>query len=78
MPCMAFVVRGPLCSLVHPLTSVSRTEAKSLDLSGEVKEFRDLVTGWDKYDKELRDVCHIAIHHVRRYATCPLPSMSLG
>jgi hypothetical protein len=42
-------------------------------LSAQVKEFKELVTSWDKYDKELKDVCHISIHHVRKYVYNPVP-----
>lgn len=39
------------------------TGAKSLDLTFQVNEFKDLVTGWDKYDKNLN--C-LSIQHVRK------------
>jgi poly(A) polymerase len=52
---------------VSPCSKIVITEAKSLDLTLEVKEFKELVTSWEKYQKELKDVCDIAIHHVRKY-----------
>jgi len=48
-------------------------DAKQLDLSYQVKEFKDLCFGWDKYTKgELKGHCILGVEHLRRYGR-PLP-----
>ncbi|KAJ4018990.1 polynucleotide adenylyltransferase [Fusarium irregulare] len=41
--------------------------AKSLDLSYQVEEFKELCTSWQKYKDELKDVVSIGIQHVRNF-----------
>lgn len=42
------------------------TGAKSLDLSFQVDEFKELCFGWDKYKGKLSDVSTLSIQHVRK------------
>ncbi|RGP69747.1 poly a polymerase [Fusarium longipes] len=41
--------------------------AKSLDLSYQVEEFKELCTSWQKYKDDLKDVVSIGIQHVRNF-----------
>ncbi|RBR11862.1 uncharacterized protein FIESC28_08809 [Fusarium coffeatum] len=41
--------------------------AKSLDLSYQVEEFKELCTSWQKYKDELKDIVSIGIQHVRNF-----------
>ncbi|CAN8096517.1 unnamed protein product [Discula destructiva] len=45
-----------------------RPGAKSLDLSYEVKEFKNLCFNWEKYNAELSDSCSLSIQHVRSWS----------
>lgn len=42
------------------------TEAKSLDLSYQVNEFKDLCFAWELYRNELHKTCTVNIQHVRK------------
>lgn len=42
------------------------TEARSLDLSYQVDEFKALCTQWKKYVDELKPLVSIGVQHVRR------------
>ncbi|KAM0562675.1 hypothetical protein ACHAPJ_002365 [Fusarium lateritium] len=41
--------------------------AKSLDLSYQVDEFKELCTSWQKYKDDLKDVVSIGVQHVRNF-----------
>ncbi|KAF5019774.1 hypothetical protein F66182_8211 [Fusarium sp. NRRL 66182] len=41
--------------------------AKSLDLSYQVEEFKELCTSWQKYKDDLKDVVSIGVQHVRNF-----------
>jgi len=41
--------------------------AKSLDLSYQVDEFKTLCTSWQKYEEELKDVASIGVQHCRNF-----------
>ncbi|OAA65929.1 pap-like poly(A) polymerase [Niveomyces insectorum RCEF 264] len=41
--------------------------ARSLDLSFQVDEFKELCFNWDKYKEKLVDVCTLSIQHVRNF-----------
>lgn len=47
--------------------TIDNTGAKSLDLSYEVNEFKNICFGWEKYEKELQDSCAVGVQHVRKY-----------
>jgi poly(A) polymerase len=40
--------------------------AKSLDLSYQVDEFKELCTSWQKYKDDLKDIVSIGVQHVRK------------
>lgn len=42
------------------------TDAKSLDLSYQVDEFKALCTSWQKYQDELQDLATIGVQHCRK------------
>ncbi|KAM5345559.1 hypothetical protein ACJ41O_011420 [Fusarium nematophilum] len=41
--------------------------AKSLDLSYQVEEFKELCTSWQKYKDDLKDIVSIGVQHVRNF-----------
>ncbi|KAM0336473.1 hypothetical protein ACHAPQ_004106 [Fusarium lateritium] len=41
--------------------------AKSLDLSYQVDEFKELCTSWQKYKDDLKDIVSIGVQHVRNF-----------
>ncbi|KAF4984377.1 hypothetical protein FZEAL_421 [Fusarium zealandicum] len=41
--------------------------AKSLDLSYQVEEFKELCTSWQKYKEDLKNIVSISIQHVRNF-----------
>ncbi|PSR78722.1 Poly(A) polymerase central domain-domain-containing protein [Coniella lustricola] len=45
-----------------------REGAKSLDLSYEVNEFKNICFAWEKYEKELQDSCAVGVQHVRNWS----------
>jgi hypothetical protein len=40
--------------------------AKSLDLSYQVDEFKELCTSWQRYKDDLKDIVSIGVQHVRK------------
>lgn len=46
--------------------AIDQTGARSLDLSYEVNEFKNICFSWEKYEKELQDTCAISVQHVRK------------
>ncbi|EPE10171.1 poly polymerase pla1 [Ophiostoma piceae UAMH 11346] len=52
-------------TLTHYIGIELVSGAKSLDLSHEVKEFKDLCNAWEKYKETLEKTCSLSIQHVR-------------
>lgn len=52
--------------MILNVRTVNNVGAKSLDLSYEVNEFKNLCFNWDKYNSELSDSCAVSIQHVRK------------
>lgn len=46
--------------------AIDQTGARSLDLSYEVNEFKNICFSWEKYEKELQESCAISVQHVRK------------
>jgi poly(A) polymerase len=44
---------------------LTQQDAKSLDLSFQVNEFKAICTSWQKYKDELKDVASIGVRHVK-------------
>ncbi|KAH7127716.1 Poly(A) polymerase central domain-containing protein [Dactylonectria macrodidyma] len=49
------------------LDKANITDAKSLDLSYQVDEFKTLCTQWQKYQEELKESVSIGVQHVRNF-----------
>jgi len=45
------------------------TGAKSLDLSFQVNEFKEMCFAWDKYKEKLAPVASLSVQHVRKYVS---------
>lgn len=52
--------------MILNVRTVDNIDAKSLDLSYEVGDFKQLCYNWEKYVDGLNETCALSIQHVRK------------
>jgi poly(A) polymerase len=55
-----------ILSIAFKVRDADSLGAKSLDLSYQVDEFKELCTSWQKYKDDLKDIVSIGVQHVRK------------